>query len=82
MNVEARTVSGLEFPSKAALFRALKSDPTEVVFSSTSAFTPGVFRASEAPSFERLDVVGPNAYTNRRYYGTVTRVPGGTFKTA
>ena len=82
MNVEARTVSGQEFPSKAALKRAILADPTDVVFTSTSAFTPGAFRASEAPASERLDVVGPNAYTNRRYYGTVTRVPGGTFKIA
>ena len=80
MNVEARTVSGKEFASKAVLFRALKSDPTDVVFTSTSAFTPGSFRASEAPALERLDVVGPNAYTNRKYYGTVTRVPGATFR--
>jgi hypothetical protein len=82
MNVEARTVSGQEYPSKAALKRAILADPTDVVFRSTSAFTPGEFRASEAPALERLDVVGPNAATSRKYYANVTRVPGGTFKIA
>jgi hypothetical protein len=73
MNVEARTVSGQEYASKAALKRAILADPTDVVFRSTSAFTPGEFRASEMPYGVRLDIVGPNAFTNRRYYGTALR---------
>jgi hypothetical protein len=75
MNVEARQLStGAEYASKSALKRAIAADPSDVLFISTSPFTPGSHRVSELPFGVRFDIVGPNANTNRKYYGTAVRV--------
>ncbi len=73
MNVGARSIStSANYPSKAALRRALQADPSDVLFYSTSDFTPGAFRATEVPFGETLYVVGPDPYTSRKYFATAT----------
>jgi hypothetical protein len=67
--------------SKKALREAAAADPRSVVLDNTSAF-PG-----DGPSFVNLataadgryTVVGPDPYTRRTWYGTVT-VKGGNVK--
>jgi hypothetical protein len=75
MNVTATTVAGEIYASKAALRRALAADPSDVLFTQTSAFatTDLTFRASEMPFGVRLDIVGPSAYV-RKYYANAVRV--------
>lgn len=62
-------------PSKAALKRALKEAPDTVRFDCTSAVGPDAGRAdikgTEVPEGDTLVVVGPDPYTNRKWYGNV-----------
>jgi hypothetical protein len=69
--------------SKAALKRAVVADPADVMFFCTSELGE-VFngRLTETPESAKLQVVGPDPYTNRRWYATVTRDAAGTIKVA
>lgn len=64
-------VNGIRPKSKKALKEALKSAPGTVKFVGTSPFTPFSGGVSDIPDGAKLSVVGPNPYTNRRWYATV-----------
>lgn len=65
-------------PSKAALKRALAATPELVAFDPTSAFGPsGAFNGDHIPAGAILSVVGPDPYSDRRWYATVSRTPKG-----
>lgn len=74
MNVGARSVqTGQNFPSKAALKRAIKDSPQDVEFYPTSIFNaPESIRAGEMTVFsEPVYVVGPDPETSRKFYASV-----------
>jgi hypothetical protein len=68
--------------SKAALKRALASAPHTVTFDATSELSagPAGYRGDDVPAGVNLSVVGPDPYTSRKYYATVTRKADGTPK--
>lgn len=82
INVGARDrATNAAVPTKAALKRALSQDSESVVFYSTSdmgAQHQGTV-ASLAPT-DTLSVCGPNPYSNRRWYASVTRSADGKIK--
>jgi hypothetical protein len=86
MNIGARSVStGADYPSKAALKRAIAADPSDVLFYSTEMFTVlsvSEFRASEIPAdvTDTMYLTGPDPYRSRKYYATVTRRFAGAVK--
>jgi hypothetical protein len=60
--------------SKAALKRAMKEDPASVRFDVTEMLTANAGRTiagNEVPEGDTLVVVGPDPYTNRKFYGNV-----------
>ncbi len=74
INVGA-SASGARIASKAALKRALASDPSTVTFDRTAAVgvdagKPDI-KGNALPEGDKLTVVGPDPYTNRRWYATV-----------
>lgn len=74
MNVGARSVqTGQNFPSKAAMKRAIQESPQDVEFYPTSLFDPAEsVRAGEMTVFSpRLYVVGPDPETSRKFYASV-----------
>lgn len=64
--------------SKAALRRALAGEPENVWFDATSGISPGAgnWRPEDITEDVILDVVGPDPYTRRNWYATVTRKNG------
>jgi hypothetical protein len=58
-------------PTKAALKAAIKEDPSKVYLNSTSAFGGFSGYASDLPSGVTFNVVGPDPYTDRRWYASV-----------
>lgn len=75
-NCGAATLAGLRFPTKKALKVAMASAPEEVYFDGTSLFhtvngEPPGYRGNELPEDVHLAVVGPDPFTNRRWYATV-----------
>lgn len=84
MNVGARSIStGANFPSKAALKRAVLQDPSDVLFYSTEMFSREgeEVRASELTAAQgTLYVCGPDPYTSRKYYGQASRTPAGAVR--
>ena len=80
INVGA-SVDGMRVKSKAALKRAIKDSPATVAFDSTSpmgeSFNGG---PSQIPAGVKLSVVGPDPYTDRRWYATVEITATGVVK--
>lgn len=78
IEVGAVTRTGSEFPSKAAIKRAIATDPSSVMFCWVGGMGEGWSgTAAEFPDYgtktgNKLTLVGPNPYSNRKYYGTVT----------
>ncbi|MFI2616633.1 hypothetical protein [Streptomyces sp. NPDC018584] len=74
INVGA-SVGGARVASKAALKRALTSDPASVTFDRTAAVGPDAgqpdIKGDALPTGDKLTVAGPDPYTNRRWYATV-----------
>ncbi|MFE9412295.1 hypothetical protein ACFYN0_26405 [Streptomyces sp. NPDC006704] len=74
INVGA-SASGARIASKAALKRALASDPASVAFDRTAAVgvdagQPDI-KGDALPEGAKLSVTGPDPYNNRRWYATV-----------
>jgi hypothetical protein len=77
INVGAR-VNGARPASKKALREALKDNPGSVTFDGTSPFGEqfsGTVRS--IPADATLSVVGPDPYTSRKWYASVTRDAAG-----
>lgn len=66
-------VSGARPASKAALKRALSSDPASILFTPTSMLHrgPASYRPDDIPAGVSLSVVGPDPETSRKWYATV-----------
>lgn len=76
-------INGERAVSKKAVREALESDPDSVEFDCTellTAFRGAVFSPEEIQPDWRLTVVGPDPYTRRNFYGTVSRSPDGVYK--
>lgn len=83
INVGAWTRDGSRPQSKKALKDALKADPTAIRFEGTSMLGPAFEgTAEEIPAGATLSVVGPDPFTSRRWYATVTRTANGSVKVA
>lgn len=81
INAGARNpATGALFPSKKALREAIRDTPGDVLVFGTSAFTLGDYRADEIPAGVNFSIVGPDPYTSRKYYATLTRTPAGKLK--
>lgn len=74
------TANGALFPSKAAIIRAWKADPGSVTFTSVGdvvnpqmggRFCGPVRTPADLPVDTKLNVVGPDPFRQRNYYGTV-----------
>lgn len=76
INVHAVDANGNDFPSKAALKRAIAADPRSVTLITTSAFD-GAGLSWQASTLLARDpsntAVGPNPHTNRKWYATIGR---------
>lgn len=79
INAGAKTTTGENFKTKTALKKALKEAPQAVVFNTTGNFP----NAEETVTASELDwrprskdeawqVVGPDPFTDRKWYATVT----------
>lgn len=79
VNVGASNMRGQRFATKKALKEALTQDPSSVMFDGTSTFDPFYGPATQAPAGVKLQVCGPDPYTQRKWYATVT-VTGGNVK--
>ncbi len=80
INVGA-SLNGARIASKAAFKRAVKETPEAVEFDSTSPMgTQFDGGPSDLTAGVKLSVVGPDPYTNRRWYATVERTNAGTIK--
>lgn len=66
-------VGGMRPASKTAVQRAIAAGE-DIRFDVTSAFNTGpvFYRLSEIPEGTVLDIVGPDPYTKRSWYGTAT----------
>lgn len=85
VNVGAATPDGTRIKTKAELKRLLlggkvrsenvPATPSEVMFDSTAAMGPGerTYRGDDLPVEYTLQVVGPDPYTDRRWYASVSR---------
>lgn len=65
--------------SKKALKEAIKNDPHRVTFDPTSIFdakTSTSYYGDAIPNGVSLSVCGPDSYTLRKWYATVTTVNG------
>lgn len=73
-------INGERPKSKKALREALKGAPETVSFDSTSPMGPQFSGAASAiPAEVTLSVAGPDPYTRRNWFASVTRT-GDTFK--
>lgn len=62
-----------DFPTKAALKRALAADPAKVHIASVSPFNAPIRTSvDKAPEAFIYQVTGPNPYTKRNWYANVT----------
>lgn len=78
INVGAKLRDGIRIPTKKALTVLLRDSPSEVLFDPTSMFdAQDEICADDLPTDARLSVVGPDPYTNRRWYATVERTNAG-----
>jgi len=77
-------ISSVPAPSKAAIKRALKDSPDAIVWQEIGTIGNGwrerPFTTAEllAEGFSTLTLVGPNPYTNRKWYGSLTFAKGCT----
>lgn len=80
INAGARDANGERFKTKAALKRALKAAPQSVAFDTTALATTArpdeIVTASDLGNRPRhteeaWTIVGPDPYTDRRWYATV-----------
>lgn len=68
--------------SKKAVKEAVAADPHNVVIEATSLFGNEYGGpVSEMPDHTRITFVGPDPYTSRKFYGTISR-EGDKFKVA
>ncbi len=80
INVGA-SLNGARIASKAALKRAIKDTPDAVEFDSTSPMGQQYDGGpADIPTGVKLSVVGPDPYTNRKWYATVERTSTGAVK--
>jgi len=71
-------VDGKRPSSKAALKAALRGAPETVTFDSTSMLVGSrTFTPDTIPAGVILSVVGPDPYTSRKFYASVTSGPKG-----
>lgn len=73
MNVWARFApTGDNFPSKKAFREAMRTNPQDVIFTTTSMFDSQTqFEGNHLPDNAVLMVVGPDPYRDRRWYANV-----------
>lgn len=75
-NVGAKTADNRDFPTKAALKRAIAEQPTRVYLYSTDAMQFNTFsgKLDILPNWDKslkLSVTGPNPYAARNWYATI-----------
>ena len=71
------TINGADIKSKKALIEAIKTDPNSVHFKGVSMFNTDVpERVSQIKHGITLQPVGPNPYSNRKWYANVKIVNG------
>ncbi len=77
-NVGALNASdGTDIPTKKALKDALAANPANVVLYTTSGFSPKKhIKGTELEVGVRYSVTGPNPYSARNWYATVTIANG------
>ena len=63
--------------SKKAIKEAVAADPASVEIESTSIFGGYSGPVTELPLGESVTFVGPDPYTSRKFYGTITRTAKG-----
>lgn len=81
VNVGAKELPGKkDFPSKAALKRAIQADPTKVYFYPTSDFAGNPGTVDILDKGVKYSVVGPNPYNSRKWYATVEITQSGQIK--
>lgn len=75
-------INGQRPRSKRALKEALADDPTRVEVEWTSLFAalPSWSRVSDMPLGSSVTFVGPDPYTRRNFYGTISRKMDGSFR--
>ena len=76
IEVRATDYRGGLFASKAAMKRAIAADPSQVRFTSVASLGPSWTGSAaeflaDGPANTKLTVVGPDPYTDRKWYGTV-----------
>lgn len=76
IEVRATDYAGALFKSKAAMKRAIADDPAKVMFTSVATLGPSWCGTAaeflaDGPANTKLTVVGPDPYTDRRWYGTI-----------
>lgn len=76
IEVKATDYAGGLFKSKAAMKRAIEADPARVFFEAVQGLGPKWYGTAaeflaDGPANTKLTVVGPDPYTDRRWYGTV-----------
>lgn len=62
--------------SKAALKQLVKDNDRGLTFYGTSDFSPFNGGIADIPEGVKLTVTGPNPYTDRKWYATVTKTGG------
>ena len=72
INGDAKDEHGRRFPTKKALKEAFKAEPALVTLLPTELFTTDMpTLASDVKPGEAWSIVGPNPYSDRRWYATV-----------
>lgn len=78
LNVGARHHGGYRIQAKKHLKEYLKADPASVTFDPTSMFDDQTeFDGAHIPEGSKLTVVGPDPYSNRKWFATVERTAKG-----
>jgi hypothetical protein len=81
INSGAQDLNGQRIKTKRALKAALAADPSSVRFDATALNASGqIYRADELGFGDSLMVVGPDPYTSRKWYATVSRDLDGKIK--
>lgn len=77
------SIQGTRIPTKKALRDALKATPADVAFDGTSFMGPQFSgRGTEIPEGFTLQVCGPDPYSKRSWYASVTRTAAGIIRVA
>lgn len=82
INVGARTLNGVDVKTKAELTRLVADNPANVVVYTTAMFgRQFADKLSELDDVlsagNKLSVVGPNPYNNRKWYATIEKNAAG-----